>query len=165
VAADGDRGGEPFLHPGRSAQVTVAGRPAGWLGELGPAVVRQWDLDRAAGWEVDLDAVAAAVPALITYHDVAPFPAVRQDIAVIVSEAVAAARVEEVVRTAGGDLLDRVTIFDRYRGPQVGEGRVSLALALEFRAPDRTLTEDEASQRREAIAAALAKELGGELRA
>ena len=70
----------------------------------------------------------------------------------------------EVVRGAGGELLARVEVFDVYRGEQVGEGRVSLALHLEFRAPDRTLTDEDVAPVREAIVAALRDELGGELR-
>ena len=71
----------------------------------------------------------------------------------------------DVVLDAGGELLRRADVFDVYRGEQVGEGRVSLALALEFRAPDRTLTDEEATERRAAIADALQREVGGELRA
>jgi len=73
--------------------------------------------------------------------------------------------VRQIVGEAGGDLLRRAEVFDVYRGEQVGEGRVSLALALEFRAPDRTLTDDEVAELRVAIADALEREVGGELRA
>jgi phenylalanyl-tRNA synthetase beta chain len=90
---------------------------------------------------------------------------VRQDIAVVVADDVPAERVRQIVHEAGGDLLRRAEVFDVYRGDQVGEGRVSLALALEFGAPDRTLTDDEVSERRAAIADALKREAGGELRA
>ena len=92
------------------------------------------------------------------------FPAVLQDIAVVVEEEVPAAEVEEAVRTGGGELLRDVAVFDLYRGEQVGEGNKSLALRLEFRASDRTLTDDEVAERRTAIEAALA-DLGGRLRA
>ncbi len=88
----------------------------------------------------------------------------RQDLAVVVSVDVPAARVLDVVRAAGGELLASAEVVDVYRGEQVGVGRVSLALALEFRAADRTLTDEEAGGLRQAIAAALASEVGGELR-
>ena len=81
----------------------------------------------------------------------------------MVDEGVAAARVQEAVVAGGGELLHSATVFDLYRGEQVGEGRKSLALRLEFRAPDRTLTDAEVAERREAIKAALA-EIGGSLR-
>ena len=157
---------QPFLHPGRSAAVHVEGEPLGWLGEVHPLVTRAWDLDRAAAFELDLDRMAELAGVRVeTYDDVTSFPAVRQDIAVVVADDVPAERVMHIVREAGGDLLRRAEVFDVYRGEQVGEGRVSLALALEFRAPDRTLTDDEVAERRAAIADALKREAGGDLRA
>ena len=158
-------GAQPFLHPGRAASVLIAGEPAGWLGELHPVVAGDWDLDCAAAFEVDLDAIVAAAPGLAAYEEETSFPAVRQDIAVVVAGDVAAARVLDVVRVAGGPLLAHAGVFDVYRGAQVGEGMVSLAIALEFRAGDRTLTDADAAAARAAIAAALQDELGGELRA
>jgi phenylalanyl-tRNA synthetase beta chain len=157
---------EPFLHPGRSASVHLDGEPAGWLGEVHPLVAAEWDLERVAAFEIDLDRLVALAAARARgYADLTSFPAVRQDIAVVLPEAVAAADALDVVRAAGGDLLRAVRVFDVYRGEQVGEGSVSLALALDFQAPDRTLTDEEVAERREAIAKALADELGGELRA
>ena len=98
------------------------------------------------------------------YEDLTSFPAVRQDMALVVPDDVSAAAVVAVVRKAGGALLRRAEVFDVYRGAQVGEGSSSLALRLEFRAPDRTLTDEEAAQRRETIVAALADQLGARLR-
>jgi phenylalanyl-tRNA synthetase beta chain len=88
---------------------------------------------------------------------------VGQDIAVVVDEDVPAADVEDTVREAGGELLERLRLFDVYRGEQVGEGSKSLALRLEFRAPDRTLTDEEVAEVRGRIEHELA-ELGGKLR-
>jgi phenylalanyl-tRNA synthetase beta chain len=157
--------GQPFLHPGRSAEIVVAGEPIGWLGELHPLVAGEWDLDAGAGFELDLDRLIAAAPAQTLYEDVISYPALRIDLAVILPEGVPAARVLELARAAAGELLVDVRVFDVYTGPQVGEGRRSLALALTFRAPDRTLTDEDVDPLREAIVAALAGELGGELRA
>ena len=157
-------GEEPFLHPGRSGLVLVAESSAGWVGEIHPLVCRAWDLERAAGFEVDLaPLVAASTYGIERYADVISYPAVHQDIAVVVPEAVPALEVASAVRVGGGDLLRRAEIFDLYRGDQVGEGRKSLALRLEFRAPDRTLTDEEVARRREAIRDALG-EVGGSLR-
>ena len=91
-------------------------------------------------------------------------PAVRQDVAVVVPEEVPAASVEAAVRAGGGDLLESLSVFDLYRGEQVGDGRKSLALRLEFRAPDRTLTDEEVAERRAAIEREVER-LGGGLRA
>jgi phenylalanyl-tRNA synthetase beta chain len=98
------------------------------------------------------------------YSDVTSFPAVLQDLAVIVPDEVSAARIEETVRAAAGELLATTQVFDLYRGEQVGEGSKSLALRLEFRAADRTLTDEEVAERRSAIESALS-EIGGKLRA
>jgi phenylalanyl-tRNA synthetase beta chain len=155
----------PFLHPGRAATVTAGdGREAGWIGELHPLVAREWDLEGVAAFELDADLLAEIAPGPAAYEDLTSFPPVIQDIAVVIGEDVPAARVEEAVRAGGAELLHEVRIFDLYHGEQVGEGRKSLALRLEFRAPDRTLTDEEVAERRAAIEAELAG-IGGRLRA
>jgi phenylalanyl-tRNA synthetase beta chain len=157
-------GVEPFLHPGRSARVGVGEVAAGWIGELHPLVCRAWDVEVAVAFEIDLaPLVAAASAGEETFEDVTTFPAVRQDLAVVVPDAVAAEEVRGTVLGAGGELLHAATVFDLYAGEQLGEGRKSLALRLEFRAPDRTLTDDEVAARRTAIEAELEK-IGGVLR-
>jgi phenylalanyl-tRNA synthetase beta chain len=139
-------------------------RKLGWIGELHPLVARAWDIEGGAAFEIDYDLVAELAPELVTYREISPFPAVVQDIAVVVDEDVAAADVEAAVARGGGDLLEQVSLFDLYRGEQVGPGKKSLALRLQFRAPDRTLTDQEVAERRAAIERELA-EIGGKLRA
>jgi len=156
---------EPFLHPGRSASVSVDGAGAGWIGELHPLVCRAWDIEAAVGFEVELAAlVSAASAGEETYEDVTTFPAASQDLAVVVPIELPAAELRQAVMSSGGELLHAADVFDLYEGEQVGEGRKSLALRLEFRAADRTLTDDEVSGQRAAIEAALEK-IGGSLRA
>jgi phenylalanyl-tRNA synthetase beta chain len=154
---------EPFLHPGRSARVLIGDRPAGWLGELHPAVSAGWDVELAAGFELELEALTAAAAPVALYEDVTSFPAVRQDRAWWFPREVAAAEVVAVVRDAGGALLREVEVFDVYPA-KPPEDRTSLALRLEFRAGDRTLTDEEVAQRRAKIDAAVAERLGGEPR-
>jgi phenylalanyl-tRNA synthetase beta chain len=155
---------EPFLHPGRAARVAVAGVPAGWIGELHPLVGRSWDVEDATAFEVDLAPLLAVASAgEETFEDVTTFPAVHQDLAVVVPVEVPAARLREAVLAAGGDLLRAADVFDLYEGEQVGEGRKSVALRLEFRAADRTLTDEEVAAKRAAIEAEL-ENLGGALR-
>jgi phenylalanyl-tRNA synthetase beta chain len=156
----------PFLHPGRAAAVLAAdGAELGWIGELHPLVTRAWELDGpVAAFEIDFGTVSELAPGASGYHDVTTFPGVLQDIAVVVPEEVPAADVEAAVRAGGGDLLERLAVFDLYHGEQVGEGNKSLALRLEFRAPDRTLTDEEVAERRAAIERELAG-IGGRLRA
>ena len=153
----------PFLHPARSAAVLAGERTLGFLGEIHPLVARAWDLERVAVFAVDLGAVAQAAPAVSAFVPFAAVPSLRQDIAVTLPDGVPAERLVAAVRDAGGRMLEDVRLFDVYSGEQVGEGRRSLALALVFRAPDRTLTDDEVAPARERIVAAVG-ELGGELR-
>jgi phenylalanyl-tRNA synthetase beta chain len=156
---------EPFLHPGQAAAVAVDGDPAGWLGEVHPLVCRTWDLDAAVAFEIDAaPLIAAATVGEERYEDVTTFPAVYQDLAVVVPAAVPASDVRAAVMAGGGELLRAAEVFDLFEGEQLGEGRKSLALNLEFRAADRTLTDEEVAERREAIKAKL-DEIGGSLRA
>jgi phenylalanyl-tRNA synthetase beta chain len=155
--------GWPFLHPGRSAAVLADGHTLGFLGELHPLVANRWDLGRTAAFAIDLGKLAACSPEVVPFQAFASVPSLRQDLAVVLPEDVSAAQTLERVRAAGGETLDDVSVFDVYAGEQVGEGRRSLALALSFRALDRTLTDEDVAPARERIVAALG-ELGGELR-
>jgi phenylalanyl-tRNA synthetase beta chain len=160
-------GERPFLHPGRTATVLAGDeRKLGWIGELHPSVARAWDLGdgTVAAFELDADLIAELAPGPAPYRDVTSFPAVVEDIAVVVDEELPAGEVEEAVRSGGGELLDAVELFDVYRGEQLGEGRKSVAFRLEFRSPERTLTDEDVAAARTQIEAALA-ELGGALRA
>jgi phenylalanyl-tRNA synthetase beta chain len=153
------RGSDPFLHPGRAARVLVGGEDAGWLGELHPGVAADWDLGRAAGFELDLTVVLPHAVVAPHYEDLTSFPAIRQDLAFWVPADRTAADLVEVVRSAGGKLLRDVRVFDVY----AREGQTSLAVRLEFRA-DRTLTDEEIAPVREKIVAAVRAKLEGELR-
>jgi phenylalanyl-tRNA synthetase beta chain len=136
-------------HPGRCAQVLIGDTVIGYAGQLHPAVVERTGLpEGTCAVELNLDAmpITETLPA----PSVPPFPAVFQDVSLIVGADVAAQAVIDAVRDGAGELLEDVTLFDVYTGRQVGADRKSLTLALRFRAPDRTLTEDEASAAREA---------------
>ncbi len=150
-------------HPGRCAEVLVRGEVVGHAGQLHPAVVERSGLPKGTcAVELNLD----AIPTIETLPapSVSPFPAVFQDVALVVDDGVAAQAVVDAVREGAGELLEDVRLFDVYAGPQIGEGRKSLALALRFRAADRTLTEDEASAARDAAVATAAQRFGAEQR-
>ncbi len=155
----------PFLHPGRSAAVQDGEVRLGFVGEVHPSVAAAWDLPQtAAVFALDLGKVLAAAPGVTTYTDLTSFPALRLDLAVVLDEGVPAARVLEVVRKAGGNRLVDASVFDVYAGEQLGAGKRSLALHLEFRAGDQTLTDADVQPARDKIVKKLASELGGELR-
>lgn len=150
-------------HPGRCAEVFVDGVSVGFAGQLHPAVIERAGLPKGTcAAEVNLSAVplVEALPA----PRVSPFPAVFQDVSLVVDADVAAQTVIDAVRSGAGELLEAVQLFDVYTGPQVGADRKSLTLALRFRATDRTLTEDEASAARDAAVAA-AGSVGATMRA
>jgi phenylalanyl-tRNA synthetase beta chain len=149
---------EPFLHPGRAARVLAGDLPVGWIGELHPS------LGEGAAFELDLGVLISHAVVVPVYQDLTSFPALRQDLAVTLTDDVPAAAVLAVVAKAGGKLLASVEVFDVYRGEQVGEGRHSLALRLTFRAADRTLTDDDVEPARAKIVTRLREDLGGELR-
>lgn len=113
--------------------------------------------------KLDLDRLIAAAPTETGYEDLIGYPPLRQDLAVVLPLDVPAAAVLSAAREAAGELLRDARVFDVYTGAQVGEGRRSLALALSFRASDRTLTDEDVVPVRERIVAALGR-LGGELR-
>ena len=158
-------GERPFLHPGRTATVLAGDeQKLGWIGELHPSVARAWDLDGdVACFELDADLIAELAPGPARYRDVTSFPAVVEDLAVVVHEELPAGEVEAVIRSAGGELLGSASLFDVYRGEQVGGERKSLAFRLEFRSPERTLTDDDVATVRAAIEQAL-EQVGGSLR-
>ena len=151
-------------HPGRCAEVLVGDTVVGHAGQLHPAVVERSGLPKGTcAVELDLDAIpiTEALPA----PAVSPFPAVFQDVSLIVGEDVAAQAVVDAVRDGAGELLEDVRLFDVYTGPQIGDGRKSVTLALRFRAADRTLTEDEASAARDAAVRTAADRVGAVQRA
>jgi phenylalanyl-tRNA synthetase beta chain len=149
------RGEHPLFHPGKTASVD-----AGVVGELHPA-----QLD--GGWgafELDLDDLLADVPERLVYDDVITFPAVRQHLAFTVDEGVAFGDLVSAAQEAAGPELREFTFLDLYRGPQVGEGKKSIAFRAEFQSPERTLSNEDAAELRQRIATALRDRYGAELR-
>jgi phenylalanyl-tRNA synthetase beta chain len=150
-------------HPGRCAEVLVGETPIGHAGQLHPGVVERSGLPKGTcAIELNLDAIPSveALPA----PRVSPFPAVFQDVSLVVSSDVPAQAVADAVREGAGELLEDIQLFDVFTGPQIGEDRKSLTFALRFRAPDRTLTEDDASAARDAAVRCAAERAGAVLR-
>jgi phenylalanyl-tRNA synthetase beta chain len=159
----------PTYHTGRAAKLSVGEKEIGTFGELHPLVRQAFDLPQqpVCAAEFDLDALLDVSLGAYAYQAVSRFPAVREDIAVVVDEAITAAQVEATIWNAGGPLrvLRDVRLFDLYRGEQVSAGRKSLAYRLVYQADDRTLTDDDAAKIRAKIIKALERELSATLRA
>jgi phenylalanyl-tRNA synthetase beta chain len=155
---------DPFV-PGRTAALVVPGGAFGTIGELTPATAERYGFtNRVVAAELELGKLIELARDPAQAKEPTRFPPVLLDLAVVVPEQVEAAEVMELARSAGGSALVDVRVFDVYRGEQAGEGRKSLALSLTFLRPDRTLTQDEAVAARDAIAAALQRRLGAEVR-
>jgi phenylalanyl-tRNA synthetase beta chain len=160
----GETPGVPF-HPGRSARILLEDRSVGVLGELHPRVARSLDIEgRVAVVEIELGPVQAAASRPFRLVDVPRFPPIRRDLAFVVAEEVPAGALRAALEDAGGELLDRTSLFDVFRGGVIPEGRKSLAFALEFRAADRTLTDEEVEPALAAIVDRSRSEFGAELR-
>ena len=165
---------EPTEHttfrPGRAARLLLGKREVGVLGELHPLVAEQFglgaELDRPVlAAELDADALLAEIVDVRTIRPVPTQPAVYQDIALIVDADVPAAEVEAVIRQAGGALLEDVRLFDVYTGDPIPAGKKSLAYALTYRHPSRTLKDKEVAKVHAKIVRAAEKRLGAQLRA
>ena len=148
-------------HPGRCAELIVDGKAVAHAGELHPRIVAKYGLpERSVAFAVGLSALPDSPRVRPT--TVGTMPAALQDVALIVDASVSAADVEQALRTGAGELLESITLFDRY--DKLGDNKISLAFSLVFRAPDRTLTGAEVTQMREAAVAAAAKATGAILR-
>ena len=153
-------------HPGRCARLSVGDVELGHAGELHPRVCTTMHLPpRTAAAEIDLDALLALAVDVPPGPTFATYPVAKEDVALIVDAAVPAAAVEAALREGAGELLESIRLFDLYTGDQVGEGKKSLAYALRFRAPDRTLKEGEAAAARDAAVALAAERTGAVQRA
>jgi phenylalanyl-tRNA synthetase beta chain len=150
------RAQDELLHPGKAARTD-----AGVFGELHPRLLHgSW-----FGLELELGALAAASAEPVRYRDVISFPAVRQDIAVVVPEEIEAGALLAAAREAAGAELREARVFDVYRGDPVPAGKKSVAFSLAFQSPERTLSDEDAARLRERILAALGERFGAELRA
>jgi phenylalanyl-tRNA synthetase beta chain len=153
-------------HPGRCAELRVDGVELGHAGELHPAVCAAYGLPaRTSAVEVDLGFLIDRAPLAVEPEPFSTYPVAKEDVAFELDAAVPAEAVVRVIREAAGELLESVRVFDLYTGAPIPAGRKSLAFALRFRAPDRTLTEAETAQARDAAVARVVAELGAVHRA
>ena len=147
--------GKPFLHPGRQALVKYQGVTLGYLGEVHPEVLDNYEIGTKAYIAVlDMPSVEGFTTFDRKYEGVARFPAVSRDISMVVPKGILVGQIEQVIRQRGGKLLEDCELFDIYEGVQIKAGFKSVAYSITFRAKDRTLEEGD-------VAAAMKKILNG----
>ena len=157
----------PTFRPGFTARLMLGKQQVGWLGELHPLVTEGFDIrvkTAVLAAELDMDALLANKPADSRIEPISLFPAVQEDLALLVDQTTTAAAVEEVIRRTGGFLLKSAELFDLYEGEQVGAGKKSLAYHLTFQSPSKTLTDKDVRKQRQRIIQQLEKRLGAKLR-
>ncbi len=158
---------EPFLHPGKSAEVFISGRRCGFVGVLSPAVREKAEIkgkEEITVFELDLDIIFENLPRASVYRPVPKFPAVERDIALVVDDAVSAAEVIRRIKDYPSKLIESAAVFDLYKGDGIPSGKKSMAFNIRYRAQDRTLTEDEVEQVHEGLIKDLLVHTGGNLR-
>ena len=148
-------------HPGRCAELIIDGKPVAHAGELHPRVIEQFALPaRSVAFVINVSALPQSPR--VRAQSVGAMPPALQDVALVVDQSVSASAVEAALRKGAGELLESIVLFDRY--DKMGDGKVSLAYAMTFRASDRTLTGAEITQAREAAVAAAVADCGAVLR-
>jgi phenylalanyl-tRNA synthetase beta chain len=156
----------PTLHPGRSAAVWTGDVRLGVLGQVHPLVAERYELEDRAVYaaELEVDALLQVAGEQPAYTPLPRLPGVAMDLAVVVAEAVPEAEVAAAIREAGGDLLAEVRLFDVYREAPIPVGHKSLAYALVYRAPDRTLTDAETARLQATVEAAMRQRFDATIR-
>ena len=155
----------PSYHPGRCAKVFVGGEEVGVIGQVHPAVAKNYDMDvEVYCCEINFAKVSTLLLPEVTYTPLPKYQGTTRDLAVLCDEAVTVADVEHVIEANAGKLLRSVKLFDIYRGTGVPEGKKSMAFSLELRADDRTLTDADSEGVMSKVLSALAEKLGATLR-
>ncbi|HHX73662.1 MAG TPA: phenylalanine--tRNA ligase subunit beta, partial [Firmicutes bacterium] len=155
----------PWCQPGQTAAVFIRGEQAGWLGRIHPVVMDQYELEKPVyAAELDLEQLLAEARLTASYRELPRYPAVLRDMAVVLPETVPAGEIIRTIRAAGCSLVEAVALFDQYRGPQIPAGKRSLAFAVTYRDPHRTLSDEAVNSVHEQIENALATQFGAELR-
>ena len=158
---------EPFLHPGKGADITVSGKKAGYVGVLSPDVVVRSGIKtkhEVAVFELNLDTIFDSLPESPEYKSVPRFPAVERDMALVLDWGVSSADALQAIRSNASEFMEDASVFDVYEGKGVPEGKKSLAFNIRYRAGDRTMTDEEVDTIHSALVNEVIKKTGGVLR-
>ena len=155
----------PWCQPGLTATVFIKGVEIGWIGRLHPEVADAYDLDKPVFLaELNVSAIIDQANLITEYIRLPRYPAVLRDIAVVIPDTVSTSEVIALMREAGGSIVEDITLFDLYRGPQIPEGSRSLAFAVTYRDVSRTLNDDVVTAEHQRIEEALSSRFGASLR-
>ena len=155
----------PSYHPGKTAALMVRNKKVGVFGEIHPDVTENYGIDvDCYVAELDLDSLFEASSTTKTYKPLPKFPAVTRDIALLCDDSILVAEIEETIRKAGGNLVEKVQLFDIYKGAQIPEGKKSIAYAIAYRDEKKTLEDKDIAKVHDKILKALEHKLGAVLR-
>ena len=155
----------PFMLKGRSVGLTVDGKACGYLGELSPSIIRQYELPKhCIVFELDFDRLMCALPKQVRFLNLPKFPEIYRDISILIDKTVPSGEVIDRINQVGGPLLRKVELYDHFEGNKIKEGEKSLTYALTFQSSDRTLIDEEVNPVFEKIVKILSSQLGAMLR-
>jgi len=158
-------GTHPSFHPGRTAKIMFGEEEIGVIGEIHPTVAQNYELNtRVLMGELNFEKLMKFAYTKRRYTSLPKYPAVTRDLAIVIDKKILASRIEEVIRQNAGCLLEKIELFDIYEGNQIPEGYKSMAYSLSFRAPDRTLKDEEVNDLQKRIVDGLANTLNARLR-
>lgn len=152
------------MHPGRTANIFVNGKKAGYMGQVHPELQKKYDLDETYVFYLDLESLYASQAKMSQYLQLPKYPASTRDLSVLVSEKVSSADLKALISVEAGPMLETVELFDVYTGEKIEQGKKSLAFALTYRNPEGTLTDKEVNETHEKVVKALADKYHAELR-
>jgi phenylalanyl-tRNA synthetase beta chain len=159
-----DAGAVSFLHPGKAGILKLSGSRAGVVGEIHPDLRGQSDLPPVFVFELDFETLLQYARDDLVIRPLPRFPSVERDLALVVEELLPAQQVVSWIQDLHHPLIEQVQVFDEYRGPQIGEGKKSLAYKISYRAEDRTLTDSEINDIHQSLAEKIVRDFNGQIR-
>jgi phenylalanyl-tRNA synthetase beta chain len=162
------RSNEPFLHPGRAADIIIGRHKVGFIGAISPSVVAALDIKAQKPSviviEMDLSRTISSSKREVVYRPLPKYPFVERDTAVVVNAGLQAAEIIAYLKSYPSDLIEDISIFDVYQGGNIGEGKKSVAFNVRYRSPDRTLTDEEVESLHRSLVEYIMEKTAGQLR-
>lgn len=152
------------MHPGRTAEIHLNGKKIGFVGQVHPSMQKELDLKDTYVFEFSLKTVLEEHAAPLQYEAIPRFPSITRDIALVANKETVAGTLEDIILSAGGQLLKEVHVFDLYEGERMEEGKKSIAFSLKYADPERTLTDEEVTKVHDRVLEALKEKAGAVLR-